>query len=140
MKIKIKGIEIEYDEEIEFYDYLSDKGLITIDFKEKLSILDKSKGNKHKNNFKKELIRLTRWISEAPRKRSIREISKVKFITVATTENLFKGEKGGKIIDNLEKTGKFAQYLLRKLYNSNEIMIWVGHDILGKYKVVNKKT
>ena len=92
--MNINGIEIKFNETIEYCDYFGDEGLISIDFKKRLLEVDRSKGKKHGNNFKKELIKLTRWISEAPRKRRMRGLSELKFITVMTSENLFKGEKG----------------------------------------------
>lgn len=58
---------------------------------------------------------LKRWTVEAPRKRGYRQLRK-EGITVATPEQFFDGEDGAEIINNLENTGKFAEYFLKEVY------------------------
>lgn len=59
---------------------------------------------------------LARWTVEAPRKRNLRKM-RLDGIVVLTGEVLFDGEENGEeIINNLENTGKFAEYFLKEVY------------------------
>jgi hypothetical protein len=79
------------------------------------------KVDKHLKAF---LLLLKRWIIEAPRKRFYRKLSvesEGKVILMGG-EYFFQKEKNGEeIIDNLENTGKFAEYFLKEIYDTDEM-------------------
>lgn len=110
--------EIEFDESKTYMDYYREKGkgvLVILDLE---YILDKlvTREIPVDNTLKKHMEYLSRWTIDAPRKRINRKF-RLDGITVLTTDELFENfEDGEEIIDNLENSGKFAEYFLREVY------------------------
>lgn len=61
------------------------------------------------------LLLLNRWTTDAPRKRFYRNLKR-KGMHVLSDEYFFEADGGELIIDTLENTGIFVNYLLRELY------------------------
>ena len=70
-------------------------------------------------HLKKYMIYLKRWKVDAPRKRGLRKMRKEGF-NVMTSDALFEEDGGEEIIDNLENTGIFAAYFLKKVYGEDD--------------------
>jgi hypothetical protein len=108
---------IEFDSTKEYYDFFIKDGkqeLVGLNLE---SLLEKISSGKMPvdNKLEQYMTYLQRWTYEAPRKRQYREM-KQKGITVLSFEQFFDSEGGDKIIDNLENTGKFADYFLKQIY------------------------
>lgn len=110
--------DVQLDETKKYYDFYRVKGqpqLVEINLQ---SMLEKLANGELPvdSDFKEHLQYLARWTVEAPRKRSLRKM-RLEGINVITTDALFEEEKDGEqIIENLENTGKFAEYFLKEVY------------------------
>jgi hypothetical protein len=115
----INGKAITFDGTKTYHEYYLNDGhgeLSSIDF---VAMLDAMQSGKIAIDASLEqfLTTMSRWIVEAPRKRTFREIKTKKLAMVLSSENFFDEEPDGdKIIDGLYNTGKFAGYLLHELF------------------------
>lgn len=66
-------------------------------------------------NLKEYMTYLKRWVTDAPRKRVLRQM-RLEGFRVITSDALFEASGGDKIIDSLEYTGVFAAQFLREVY------------------------
>jgi len=71
------------------------------------------------NNLKQYMNYLVRWVKDAPRKRGYRQL-RIDGMQVLSGEYFFDNEGGDVIIDELENTGKFAEYFIKTFKTPNE--------------------
>jgi len=117
---KITTEEVEFDPTKTYLDfYIADgkQKLVEINLEQILSSLQSGKIQVD-NKLQQYMTYLQRWTIEAPRKRGYRQLRKDGF-TILSGEQFFDGEGGDEIINNLENTGKFADYFLQKIYTKN---------------------
>lgn len=113
----INGKQIELDESKEHLDFYLVEGegkLPTILFDKLLEAVE-AKKVAIDNQLKEYLTHLTRWTTEAPRKRHFRKMRKDGMIVVSG-EQFFDADGGEEIIDNLERTGVLSTMLLKEFY------------------------
>lgn len=118
---KINNKKVEFDETKTYLDFFlvhGKKGIYEVKFDGMLSELESGKISLDEN-LKKELYLLRRWTKEAPRKRFYREL-KLKGMNVVSGEEFFVFDKGEEIINNLENTGKFADYFICTMFEYKE--------------------
>ena len=116
-KYEINGQKIELDTNkvyLDFYWQGREANLIQINLEEVLGAIQSGE-IPFDDNLKGYMQYLQRWETDAPRKRSLREMSR-RGIMVGTADALFEQDGGEEIIDNLENTGVFAAYFLREVY------------------------
>jgi hypothetical protein len=120
-KYNINGKEIELDTNKTYFDfYLEGEGhgcLVQVNLEGMLESLESNKMPVD-DHLKDYMDYLQRWKTDAPRKRTLREMRK-SGITVIITNNLFEEDGGEEIINNLENTGAFADYFLREVYGGD---------------------
>jgi hypothetical protein len=112
----INGKKIQLDETKEYFDFYIEQDLpviAKIQFAELLKSIE-SGDFKIDSDFEEYLMYLLRWVVEAPRKRGYRNMRR-------EGEYFFETDGGDVIIDNLENTGKFVEYLLKELFNKTLI-------------------
>jgi hypothetical protein len=125
----IAGKKIQLDETKTYLDFYIQNGepkLVSIDFTQLLENVQKGTipAGKELNSY---LMCLKRWLREAPRKRIYRGLRE-QGMTVVSGEYFFDGDGGDKIIDNLENTGKLAEYLLRQIFGGYPIVEVIDMD------------
>jgi len=116
-KYNIAQREIEFDPTKEYLDFFIEKGkqqLVELNLEFLLTTIESGKISID-NNLKEYMTYLQRWTTDAPRKRQYRQMRKEGF-TILSSEQFFDADGGDKIIDNLENTGKFADYFLKQVY------------------------
>lgn len=115
-KIDNKNIELDSTKTyLDFYICNNEQKLVSLDLESLLKSIESGKilvDNKLQNY----MTYLQRWTTDAPRKKYYRQMRKEGF-TILSCEQFFEEEGGDKIIDNLENTGKFADYFLKQVYN-----------------------
>lgn len=114
---KIGNKEIEFDSKKEYLDFYIENNkqrLIKIDLGSLLMSIESGKIPLDKR-LQDYMTYLQRWTTDAPRKKQYRQMRKEGF-KVLSNEQFFDEEGGDKIIDNLENTGKFADYFLKQIY------------------------
>ena len=118
-KIQINGKEVELDLDkvcLDFYLEEEKGNLVKIDFEKLLGTVSNLSHDNINESFKQYLEYLSRWKTDAPRKRFNRQC-RLNGMTVLTTDELFdRHPDGEQIIDNLENTGNVSSYLLKTLY------------------------
>jgi len=110
-KYQLNGEPFELDESLDCLDfyYTGPIGHCSrINWKKLL--VDLQKGTIEWANIVEEVIVLSRWVHEAPRKRKLRQMA-MQGINVVTSEELFECPAGEDIINQLENTGKIASQL-----------------------------
>jgi hypothetical protein len=115
---KIGKKEIEFDPAKEYLDFYIEKGkqqLVSINLEALLTSVE-SGTTPIDDNLQQYMLYLQRWVTDAPRKKQYRQMRKDGF-TVISGEQFFDEEGGDKIINDLENTGKFAEYFLKQVYN-----------------------
>ena len=115
----IEGKSITLDTSKKYYDFFIDdsgKCLVRINFEGLLSEWEKN-GDPDKS-FYKQISFLTRWVTEAPRKRGYREMCMEGF-HVLSSDEFFDYEGGDQVIDALENTGQLCLYIISTL-DSND--------------------
>ncbi len=115
-KYDISGKLIDFDETKTYLDFFIDENqpqLVSIDFQRMLTALQ-SRQIIADDEFKDYMDYLKRWTTDAPRKRFYRKLRK-DGVTTLSGEYFFDEDGGEQIIDNLENTGKFADYLCKQL-------------------------
>ncbi|HII71229.1 TPA: hypothetical protein HA265_00560 [Candidatus Woesearchaeota archaeon] len=116
-KFSIDGKTVEIDDQktyLDFYIRDGEPALVSIDLVGMLMGMEE--GNVPVDDGLREYMEyLERWATDAPRKRFYRGL-RAEGVTVLSGEYFFDGEGGEKIIDNLENTGRFAEYFLQELY------------------------
>lgn len=112
--------DVQFDETKKYFDFYLLKGqpqLVEIELEGTLEKLTKGELAVD-SDFKDYLMYLSRWTVEAPRKKGLRKM-RLEGIQVLTSEVLFDEEETGEeIINNLENTGKFAEYFLEEVYGT----------------------
>lgn len=105
----------EYDETRKHADFFICQGerrLVEIDWHELLRRLES--GDMAWQGVAREILLLTRWVHEAPRKRFYHELGSDSRVVIASGEEFFIGLPGGPaIINALEATGQVAAALCR---------------------------
>lgn len=107
----INGKQIEFNSHAEYSDFYLEDGIpkpTQIRMGDFLNALET--GALQWSEVEDTVRMWSRWLTEAPRKRGLREL-KNSGINVLTKEHLFESEEGGKFIDRLENTGKIATKL-----------------------------
>lgn len=113
----INGKKIELDTNkifLDFYWQNRQGQLVQINLEEVLGAIQSGKLPVD-DDLKEQMRYLRRWETDAPRKRSLREMRR-SGMHVMTSDALFEQDGGEEIIDNLENTGVFAAYFLREVY------------------------
>lgn len=109
--------DVQFDDSKKYFDFYKVEGepvLVEIDL---VGMLEKIVAREIPvdTELKSHMQYLSRWTTEAPRKRASRMMRRVGMIVV-TTDVLFEEDGGEAIIDNLENTGNFAEYFLKEVY------------------------
>ena len=134
IEFTIQGTFVEFNENKEYYDYFGDRGVVRVRFQELLEKL--SSEELSLDGIEDWLLPMTRWLTEAPRKRFYRAMQKdCQKFHILSGEQWFLEEGGEEIIDKLENTGKLAQMLLRTIFNNNKIMIVKNGGIIEEIEV-----
>ena len=133
----INNKQIKFDDTKTYHDFWienDNRGVLsTINFDMLLKAIETNKIQAD-DKFKGLLKHLSRWTTEAPRKRGYRKLRKEGF-TILTAEHFFDEDGGDKIIDNLENTGHLADYLLKALYEPQSTIPELGEDYYTTQKV-----
>jgi len=109
----INGTDIVLEDVMYYEFFIGDNDepqFLTMKWDKILSQLESGKMNWESN--KPNIMMLSRWVNEAPRKRRYRDLMREGH-PVASTEYFFEADGGDEFIDGLERTGKLAAEVLR---------------------------
>lgn len=113
MNFNLNGQVIEIDENLPYAEFFVNDGKPNFHQFDLIRLLkEMESGDVEFDKAKKELKLLSRWVTEAPRKRTYRNM-KLEGMTVVSSEYFFdEEEKGEEMIDMLENSGHAAVKIL----------------------------